>query len=347
MRYSISMYRGGFQVDVETCDHTSAKNLGLICPFCKEAVFYRSGSKYVKDSKEISVKPSFVHYAIEGDELTAGVECENRAKRQDGIDYLKRLEIESKNQRLKLYNDHLWEIVNLIGGRVEDANKRLKQINKTIPQKYRNLFVLESRKLLVTNKDIFREHLHDYYLRTVEDFLVLDDERFDRLKRRYSEGHSPKIGDVDNPKITGAIHVEIFDFLLSKSGQVCLSKMLLLRTKGIILSLFDGATEKELFLKKEYKEREERAFSTEFMLHLEKLNRDIEQEPEDWECFYPSWLLDSLDKKNSRSTLGLWALPAIGFVESFFIQDLSQCVNCVEEWRQSWEELDKLAQSIE
>jgi hypothetical protein len=110
MKYAIAMYRAGFMIDAEECDHESARKFGLICPFCKEAVFLRSGTSFLRNQKEISVPKAFVHYADKGS-ATDSEECELRSKRKDGIEYLEKLRIESKGQRLELYNKHLWAII--------------------------------------------------------------------------------------------------------------------------------------------------------------------------------------------------------------------------------------------
>jgi hypothetical protein len=110
MKYAIAMYRAGFMIDAEKCDHESARKFGLICPFCKEAVFLRSGTTFLRNEKEILIPKSFVHYADKGSS-TDSEECELRSKRKDGIQYLEKLRIESKGQRLELYNKHLWAII--------------------------------------------------------------------------------------------------------------------------------------------------------------------------------------------------------------------------------------------
>lgn len=93
----------------EDCDYESPKKLGLICPFCKEAVYLFRGSQYKKRSgQQISTSPGFSHY--HSDDPMAQ-QCELRAKRKEGQEYLAHLEVESKNQRLKLFNDHLWKMI--------------------------------------------------------------------------------------------------------------------------------------------------------------------------------------------------------------------------------------------
>jgi len=112
------MYRGGFVVDAQDCDYDSARLLGLTCPFCKEAVYVRAGTSYVRPAKQVSrggnivdqeaklveSPQTFCHY--EG----KGQECEYRSTTTVGQQDIERLEIEARNQRLDLYNQHLWSM---------------------------------------------------------------------------------------------------------------------------------------------------------------------------------------------------------------------------------------------
>lgn len=112
MRYSVAIYRAGIVVDVNHCDYDSDRELGLTCPFCREAVFLRAGNTHQRrpagseEAKTVDVPPVFCHYpGVEGRE------CELRAARPDGQNYIERLTIECRNQRLALYNKHLWEMM--------------------------------------------------------------------------------------------------------------------------------------------------------------------------------------------------------------------------------------------
>lgn len=102
------MYRGGFLVNAEQCDYESSRELGIICPFCSQAVFLRRGSFYDRNGKQIVAPPAFAHY--KNDEPLAD-DCELRSVRKDGEEYLRQLDIDSHNQRLDLYNKRLWEII--------------------------------------------------------------------------------------------------------------------------------------------------------------------------------------------------------------------------------------------
>lgn len=102
------MYRGGILADASICDYESSRKLGLVCPFCSEAVFLRRGSEYDRNGKPVKISPAFCHYGIEG---STGEECELRSIRKEGERYLQNLEIQARNQRLELYNKRLWEVM--------------------------------------------------------------------------------------------------------------------------------------------------------------------------------------------------------------------------------------------
>lgn len=108
MKYAKSIYRGGEVVDASICDYDSSKKLGLICPFCQESLYLRSGATYQRDNKKIITPPAFCHYQAE---KTTAEDCELRSERKDGQDYLQKLRIEARNQRLEIFNERFWEIV--------------------------------------------------------------------------------------------------------------------------------------------------------------------------------------------------------------------------------------------
>ena len=108
MRYGKSIYRGGFIIDSQICDYESSRKLGIACPFCSQAVFLRAGSLYSRGEKQIIVNPAFCHYHSD-DPLSQ--DCELRSERKDGQEYIKSLEVQSRNQRLELYNKRLWDFI--------------------------------------------------------------------------------------------------------------------------------------------------------------------------------------------------------------------------------------------
>lgn len=99
------MYLAGELVSASECDYSSSKELGLICPICKSAVFLRSSSMRKIKGVEKPFRAYFAHYK------GAPWDCENRVLTPQGRRYLEKLKIKAKAQRLSLYNQHLWNII--------------------------------------------------------------------------------------------------------------------------------------------------------------------------------------------------------------------------------------------
>jgi hypothetical protein len=66
MKEAVSMYLGGFVVKADDCDHDSAKQWGLKCPFCDSAVFLRSQSirKIKGEDAELSKNRGFPGFYV-------------------------------------------------------------------------------------------------------------------------------------------------------------------------------------------------------------------------------------------------------------------------------------------
>jgi len=102
------MYRGGLVVDANDCDYQSSRRLGIVCPFCSEAVYLKKSFQYIRDGKEITASAALCHY--HSDSPTAQ-ECELRSLRREGEEYIKSLETQARGQRLELYNKRLWDFI--------------------------------------------------------------------------------------------------------------------------------------------------------------------------------------------------------------------------------------------
>ncbi len=101
MKYAKSMYRGGFIVDVIGCDYGSSKLLGLVCPFCSQAVFVRKQTQVTVQGKTHYRRSLFAHYPSQG------TECEIKSKTVEGRKILESIRSESRNQRLSIYCERL------------------------------------------------------------------------------------------------------------------------------------------------------------------------------------------------------------------------------------------------
>jgi hypothetical protein len=110
MKYATSMFLGGISVLATEADYQSTRKLGCICPICKQAVFLRAGAirtNHLRNGRQLDqiINPSFCHY-----KGSPSSDCENRIYSKQGKERIKRFEIEGQNQRLKLYNEKLWQM---------------------------------------------------------------------------------------------------------------------------------------------------------------------------------------------------------------------------------------------
>lgn len=62
MQQAVSMFLGGEIINAKDCNHTSNKELGLICPICKKAVFLVKVCTKQRNGKVFDVPAHFNHY---------------------------------------------------------------------------------------------------------------------------------------------------------------------------------------------------------------------------------------------------------------------------------------------
>ena len=99
---------GTYTVD-EAC-----RKLGIKCPMCDEALRLRPERVRRITSKDGTTKdvwdrPHFAHYKSTPETW----ECDRRAISKEGKERLKAIEQFNRNQRLDLYNQHLWEMISV------------------------------------------------------------------------------------------------------------------------------------------------------------------------------------------------------------------------------------------
>lgn len=101
------MYFGGEIIKASDCNYQSSRELGIVCPFCSSAVFLRSQSTREVKGKIQLVRPYFAHYPTGNPD---NWDCDNRSHTKQGREEIEQIKIQARNQRLKLYNAHLWEM---------------------------------------------------------------------------------------------------------------------------------------------------------------------------------------------------------------------------------------------
>lgn len=106
MLTATSMYFGGDIISAADCNYDSYRELGLKCPLCSEAVYLVRSFHRDRAGKTQFVKAQFRHYP--GSKF--GDDCELRVLSKEGREKIEAIRIERRNQRLELYNNHLWEM---------------------------------------------------------------------------------------------------------------------------------------------------------------------------------------------------------------------------------------------
>ncbi|MEG3877634.1 hypothetical protein QT972_09660 [Microcoleus sp. herbarium7] len=102
MKLASSLYLGGELIPAAGSDYTTSRESGIVCPFCKEAVFLSREH----ERQGLKVSSSWRHYKMS----TNSILCDNRALSAEGKQMLKQLQPESQGQRLKMFNRKFWEI---------------------------------------------------------------------------------------------------------------------------------------------------------------------------------------------------------------------------------------------
>ena len=216
MRFAYSIYWGGTIVDAEQCDYESSRKLGLHCPFCNEALFLKIGhTRKMPDGSFQKVSPCFSHYP------GFGIDCELRAKRPEGEAYIEKLEIESRNQRLILFNKHFIDTVRFRLN-LKDENPKIKAIRKILGKQFTKPFADLFLKQEITLERIKNEASQNVKrLRTTTKYVQVPQDIKQELVETVKE-----VGSYINSK-NMSIAQEIALWLQSKSATWSLDRLIL------------------------------------------------------------------------------------------------------------------------
>lgn len=102
MKLASALYDGGELIDASEANYECSREKGMVCPFCKEAVFL--AREHTR--KNSNVRAAWRHYRVS--EQSAF--CEERALSVQGKEMLKQLQPEARGQRLTLFNRRFWDI---------------------------------------------------------------------------------------------------------------------------------------------------------------------------------------------------------------------------------------------
>lgn len=227
MRYAKAMYLAGEIVQANECNFNSSKDLGLVCPLCSQAVYLRSGALREQllrngQKKLQIINPYFAHYKTGFFDYN----CDNRILTKEGRDRLEKIKIKARNQRLKLYNRHLWEMF------AEDRNVKksfARSLIKTIGKRKIQALVHPVREEIRLNTPI-------YYSAIVEQLqLILDKPKFESLtnslfivsshpEEREKQYHY--FANNCDRRVHLAVCSEILDFCTTRTAGYFLEKII-------------------------------------------------------------------------------------------------------------------------
>ena len=239
MKFAASMRYAGLLIDADDCDCNSFRNLGLTCLNCHESVFLVAGSKRQehkrehKDGKVSHVKASSIppHFSHRPDKDKTELErCELRSARTTEID-IARSEIAAKNQRIRLFNRHLWNILKMCYklNDVEDAFIFVQSGFKLALQDYPEAVAQRRYQILI-------ELLVEVYRKEVGRIHAESEMFFDRLiektkNHEYTQSESLEAllslwrQSIDQ-KMQLQIYNEVIDCLAQKKHLPILEKLI-------------------------------------------------------------------------------------------------------------------------
>lgn len=245
MKLAASLYYGSQLIDAESCDYVTYKELGLLCPHCKEAVFWQAFHERQAFGKIVQVPAHFKHFKHKDAALVKI--CEARVAQYDQAEIQKRA-TQARNQRLKLFQRHFWNIIRsyyeefhrfpmsdcIAAAREQDflvkitaylvklfEISELKEMMKEVASNMLNTIVVEGAVVCVTGAPEKAES---------GVVLLAEVQRYTRDKLA-SELH------LDMQKL---ICSEIIDFLKSRSATPILHSLFLLAVFCLFDSINDG-----------------------------------------------------------------------------------------------------------
>lgn len=128
MKTAVSLYLGGEIIECSQIEsYEDTRQLGLICPYCKEPVFFRDDFAKTNKSNELYlVSRCFSHYR--GTDPGIVSSCEARSITAEHAAYLNKLETKNRNQRLKIFQRYFWEILQKYSPTSRDFNETCNKV---------------------------------------------------------------------------------------------------------------------------------------------------------------------------------------------------------------------------
>lgn len=227
MQLASSIRYGGLLVNACDCNYEDYKNLGLVCPNCHESVFLIQGhERHYKSTKTSTVTAHFNHRQEKSAQAIAL--CELRVKQISPAE-IKRRESASRNQRLRLFNRHLWNILTMCYKLEHSTQERQRLVEKgftrvcpdqraamQINKGYTNLIcktLINESDRIISEADYFISSLRS---KVTEEKLILHE----HLKPLLSIW-----GQTIDRKMQVEIYKEVFSALVQKKHLPILEKL--------------------------------------------------------------------------------------------------------------------------
>jgi len=105
MRYASALFYNAQLIDAVDADYDDYKDLGLLCPNCKQPVFLQAVSERLVGDTLVEIPPHFKHFKAKDPALVK--ECEARVAKYDHSEIQHRA-AQAKNQRLRLLQRRFW-----------------------------------------------------------------------------------------------------------------------------------------------------------------------------------------------------------------------------------------------
>ena len=241
MQYGSSMFFGGQLIDAADADYNSYKDLGLLCPNCKEPIFLQAISQRQMGDTLTQIPAHFKHFKVKAPALVK--ECESRVRQYDTSEFQRRAS-QARNQRLKLLQRHFWGI--FAGYFESEINVPMNSVTESLP----NTFTMQMGQALSNN---FLAQKIEYPKRLLRQFVsalfnnihlqITWDEKNSNvgvnpcytLQQHFRDSVSCKLDRQMQELITG----EVLEFLHSKSSRPLVEKLFAVACHDLVHTLAD------------------------------------------------------------------------------------------------------------
>lgn len=243
MRYASSMFFGGQLIDADDADYDSYRDLGLLCPNCKEAVFLQATSQRHVGETLIQIPAHFKHFKASKDPALVK-ECESRVQKYDALEFQRRAS-QVRNQRLRLLQRHFWSIFTCYYE--SEFAVPMGSATESVPDEFTGqMRQLLSNQFLSENLEYTKQLIHQFVEALFNHAHILIS--WDRSNLNIGVNPSYAIQHHFRQSLSGKldrqmqelIASEVLDFLHSKSSRPLVEKLFTVACWDLVYTLADG-----------------------------------------------------------------------------------------------------------